>query len=497
MMRKKKLSLLEQAVAAEKQLYIDKLSKVSRGAKNNLDVLSVLLPNYKPQPKQILFHNSKAYEKGLKGGYGSGKTIALCAEGIFLAYINRPITVVLASPSEDIIQETTLKTLKQLCKENDLQFDWTDKTGVFKIFFGSTDDECGHILLIGQGFFKGANIAALGIDEPFSQKKEHYENLIARVRNPKAKRRQIFWAGTAEPSIMEWGTEYFEKDSDTAQLFTITIPTTENKHLPKEYIADLTRKYDAKMREVYLEGKYIMLGQNRAYSSFDRKKNVMSLTSPYSLSLSGEGHGFDELILGFDFNVDPMSCAVIVLQNKIFYQIKEFSIHNSNTAELCAAVIAYLKNIPLTPFADTQGNAARGKGEKSIIITGDASGRRRGTRGYLSDYEIIRDEFTRAEIAFYFNVPVENPAVRDRVNFVNKLFESERHFIDESCMQTIKDRELVSWKENGDGFMIDKSKKHLTHLSDAADYVCWNNQILINAEEGEPSVSVAHRVKRF
>lgn len=487
-MAKKKLTLLEQALAREKELQVEKLAKVSRGVKNNFDLLKVLLPNYIPQEKQSLFHKSNADEKGVKGGYGSGKTIALCAEAIALAYLNRPILVVISSPTEDLIEDTTYATLKMLCDENNIAFQYTSTNGLFKIFFGEVS---GNIRLIGGRYYKGPNIAALGLDEPFSQRRDIVNNLIARVRSKKAKRLETFWSGTAEPELMEWGTEFFEKDvlDDPAQqqrdgekrppLFTVTIPTRENKHLPDGYVERLQNKYDAKTQEVYLEGKFVLRSKNPVYHSFNRKKNVAQTISEIDFST-------DEIILGFDFNVDPMSCAVFILRNKVFYQIKDFALNNSNTKELCVAVIAYLKNC--FPAIAQQ--------KKSIIISGDASGRRRGTRGYFSDYEIIRDEFAKEELQFYFNIPTENPAVRDRVNFVNKLFESERFVIDENCTKSIRDRELVSWKEQGEGFVIDKSKKDLTHLSDAADYACWSNQILISADDSETSVIVTPRFKR-
>ncbi len=447
----------------EKKLLLAKRSERLKVSLKPSEVITTLLPNYLPLPKQLLFHNSKAYEKGLKGGYGSGKTRPLCAEAIYLSYINRPLSVIISSPTEDTINQTTYETIKTLLSENGLEYEWSETKGRFKIFFGSAKEDIGNIYLIGQIFFKGPNVAAVGFDEPFSQRKETYDNLIARVRNPKAKRLEVFWAGTAEPGKMEWGFEYFEKDLDTPDLFSITLATEENKYLPKGFIESLKKKYSAKLQEVYLKGKLILLSSNPAYFGFERKRNSFPDFLNYN--------DYDELIVSFDFNVDPMSAAVITVKTKLFRQVKEFSLNNSNTSELCAALIVYLKN--------------NFKIKKSIIITGDATGRRRGTRGYFSDYEIIRDEFMKANIPFHFNIPTENPAVRDRINFVNKLFESERFLISESCQKTIRDRELVSWKQSGEGFILDKSKKDLTHLSDASDYGVYNCQILLESDSNE------------
>lgn len=481
---KKKLSLLQQAFAEEKRIRIEKLKNLFKKEAKPTDILKELLPNYVPTKKQIKFHNSESYEKGLKGGYGAGKTMPLCVEAIILSYINRPLSIVVSSPTEDNIPLTTYETIKNLLRNNNIEYVWTKDDGHFIIYWGQEQQEHGNIYLIGQVFFKGPNVAAVGFDEPFSQRKETYDNLIARARNPLAKRIEVFWAGTAEPAKMEWGFEYFEKDHDSPDLFSVTIATEENPHLPKGFVDSLKKRFSAKLQEVYLKGKLVLLSNVPVYDAFDRTKHVVS-------DVGFRMSDFNERILSFDFNVDPMTCVLIGLRDRRFNQVKEWAIHSSNTKELCGAVIAYL----LSQESEVRSQESEVRSSKSIIVTGDATGRRRGTRHTMSDYEIIRDEFEKAEIKIYFNVPTENPPVRDRVNFVNKLFESERFFIDESCLKSIKDRELVSWKQSGEGFIVDKSKKDLTHLSDCGDYGVYNNQILL--DDGETNyVYIGNRAAR-
>lgn len=476
----KKLSLLQEALVEEKKLEFEAKQKLLKNKIKPTDTLKILLPNYEAQPKQALFHNSAAYEKGIKGGFQSGKTTAFCAEAILLGYLNRPSPVLLVSPGYDGAISILGEKLKELCKANNLEFDFLTSRGEFNIAFGqSAEDEIRIWLAGGESpqFLKGYTVAAAGMDEPFVQSKETFEVVLSRI-SKKAKRNVFFWSGTPEPNKMEWGLNYFEKDHNEAGLFTITIPTKENIHLSKAYVEKLKSKYDSKTQEVYLEGKYLMLSANRVYYAFERKN-----TRP------ADGQTFEifnkkpencELILSFDFNVDPMTAVLIAVDKSksvpVAYQLKEFMISSSNTKELCAAVVAYLESTPPS-FPSREGTLNR-----SVIITGDATGRKRGTRSYLSDYEIIRDEFMKAGINFVFNVPNENPPVRDRVNFVNKLFEQNLFYISVDCVRSIRDRELVAWKQGSDGFNIDKSKKDLTHLSDAADYGLYNNQILLSSE---------------
>ncbi|MDI6804631.1 MAG: terminase family protein [Bacteroidota bacterium] len=476
----KKLTLLQEALIEEKKLAFDAKQKLLKRKIKPTDILSVLLPNYKPQPKQCLFHNSSAYEKGIKGGFQSGKTTAFCAEAIYLGYLNRPHPVLLVSPGYDGAISILGEKLKEFCEDNNLEYEFLTSRGEFNISFGHKPGDQIRIWLAGgesPQFLKGYTVAAAGMDEPFVQSKETFEVVLSRI-SKKSVRNAFFWSGTPEPNKMEWGLNYFERDHNEKTLFTVTIPTHDNIHLTKTYIEKLESKYDSRTQEVYLKGKYLLLSANRVYYAFKKQKNTFSLEHK---CVSGE------LILSFDFNVDPMTAVVIAVDKSksvpVAYQLKEFSLSSSNTKELCVAVIAWIES----------SHNSKLKNKNTIIITGDATGKKRGTRSYFSDYEIIRDEFAKAGINFYFNVPNENPPVRDRVNFVNKLFEQNLFYISENCLKSIRDRELVTWKQSGEGFIIDKSKKDLTHLSDAADYGLYNNQIVLSPDSEETGFYLEYR----
>ena len=228
--------------------------------------------------------------------------------------------------------------------------------------------------------------------------------------------------------------------------------------------------FDAKTKEVYMMGKYMSLSQGKVYYGFDRQKNVISIDD-VDLKLGN----IIELIISFDFNIDPMTAVEVFIDKNTRnrYQTDEYLIHSSNTDELCESIINNL-----TDKYDTD--------RLSLIVTGDASGRSKKSSSYgKSDFMIIKDWFSRSGIKYTFAVPNENPPVRDRVNYTNKLFEQKRFFICEHCNWSIRDRELVGWKRssvNLDGFHIDKSKKDLSHLSDAGDYSLWNTRIICDEE---------------
>jgi len=482
----KRVGLLEQALVEEKKIRIDnqenKLLRLNRQI-TSYDVIKEILPEYKPSPAQEKWHRATQREKGLKGGYGSGKTMAFAAEAIALAYINRPLWIILSSPSEDNALMTVLPHLKGFCERNSLGYSFTKDLGHFEIDFG---EKKGNIFLIGQKFVKGPNVAAVGLDEPFSQKKETYDNLIARVRDPKAAVQSIFWAGTAEPDKMEWGHEFFEKDSNTSVLYTLTMSTYQNKYLSKEYLRTLETKYDAKMQEVYLMGKYISLAGGKVYYAFDRGADILTDMRELEIKATDLYQQLPEYIVSFDFNVDPM-CAVLlgVYKNTGYMRViaeEEFKIHNSNTRELCEVIISRLNEKYIEDTRELCRIAGSGR---SILITGDASGMKRQTIGQLNDYMIIKDCFLRAGIKHSVYIEPANPAVRDRTNLVNKLFEGKLLKVSSECKSLIKDLELVTWKQGANGFFIDKSKKDLSHLSDAFGYGVWLTQRMFVKEIGD------------
>lgn len=471
----------------EKRLNLESRFKTNKTI-SRLEELQIILPNYKPQGKQSLFHQATQRQKGIKGGYGSGKTYAFCAEAILLAYVNRPVPVVISYPTEDSAIASGLPVLKSLCKDNDIEFNWTKDSGSFEMTFGSSESDYGKIILIGQKFFKGVTVAAIGLDEPFSQRKETYENLIARARSGNAKRQEIFWAGTPEPETMEWGFEFFAQDHDDKDLFTITVPTYENKYLSKGYLRSLENTFDAKTKEVYMMGKYMSLSQGKVYYGFERSRNMLLIDDiDHKIGKS------NNLIISFDFNVDPMTAVEVLIDDgngMRLYQVDEYLIHSSNTDELCESIINNL-------------NVKYSIKDISVIITGDASGRSKKSSSFgKSDYMIIKEWFFNSGIKFTLAVPNENPPVRDRVNYTNKLFEQKKFFICENCKFSIRDRELVGWKRtssNMEGFHIDKSRKDLSHLSDAGDYALWNTRVLcVEEDERAPMiVTGGRRQKRY
>jgi hypothetical protein len=463
------------------------------------NILKGILEHYEPIPKAIEFHNATQPHRGLKGGVGAGKTYTLAADDILVSFLNAPHYHLSTSPSFDNARVTVLPAFIEICEYNKLDYEWLISKNLFRIIHNYCGkDRIANILILGTDkphFMKGINAASGSMNEPFSQKKEAFKIWWERIR-VKAPRLSRTWAGTAEPDKMQWGWEYFdEQQTETADLYTDTISTYANENLPEEYKKGLEEIYDDKMKEVYMLGKCINLTTGKAYYAFD--KSIHVINAEYEAAAK-EGL---QVIISFDFNVNPM-CAVEIVFDRIegasfshvYYQVMEYKISSSRTDELCDMILDAISR--RYDFKTT-----------SFIITGDATGTRKSTRNEYNDFDIIIQKFDEynsklekgAQINFGKMIPDTNPQVRDRVNYVNNLFEKRKLFICGNSKETARDFNLVSWKKGAEKFSLDKSQKDLTHLSDAVGYALWNTKQFIYDDylSSDKLILLKARMSRF
>src|SRR5260370_15288737 len=165
------------------------------------------------------------------------------------------------------------------------------------------------------------------------------------------------------------------------------------------------------------------------------------------------------LLWALDFNVDPMSSLIVQKEKEVIRVLDEIVLSRASTQDACEE------------FSQRFPNHQAG-----IVIYGDSSGSRLQTGG-TTDYRIIQEFLVRSGYKHHrFQVPVQNPAIRERVALVNtqlmSKYESVQLFADPKCKELIKDFEEVVYKP--DGGVIDKERdSKRTHLSDAIRYLVW------------------------
>lgn len=386
---------------------------------------------------QLRWWESPSYIKALVGGYGSGKTAVSAKWGISMCLHNAPAPHMHIAPSYKVAKRTIIPHLKNLLNGRGIDYSHnkTDNEIVIRhkgregiIWIGSGDDP---------DALKGPNLGSANIDEPFIQKFEVFQQILARLRDPRAKLIQLGLTGT--PEELNWGYDVCEgEDADKYDIEVIHASSADNLALPEQFINSLRNGYDENSIAAYMEGKFVILSDGLVYRQFSRE-NVIDCDTPES----------GIVLVGMDFNVDPMSAVLCQEVSGELHQFDEIILPNSDTPSLCKEIV---KRYPRHRF----------------VVYPDSSGKSRSSKGY-TDFALIRENL--GDKLESIEHPQANPALRDRFNSVNGMMCNSngvrRYFIHPRCKETIADYERTTHPY--EEFKRKNAKR--THASDAAGYL--------------------------
>jgi hypothetical protein len=178
--------------------------------------------------------------------------------------------------------------------------------------------------------------------------------------------------------------------------------------------------------------------QARVYHGFDRDQNVMELgLSPHA-----------PLLIGMDFNVNPMTAVVAQRAGEQCHVIDEIVLPNSNTQQMMQEI-------------------NRRYGGREGIVHPDPSAESRKTSAPAGETDLTIIE--RERWGVYRNSPYK---VVDRINSVNAMLlnaqGSRRLLISPNCKQLIKALDGLTYKE---GSKIPDNRSGLDHITDALGYL--------------------------
>ena len=159
------------------------------------------------------------------------------------------------------------------------------------------------------------------------------------------------------------------------------------------------------------------------------------------------------IVIGSDFNVDPMAWVIGHIINGVVYIFDELFIRNTNTEKTLDELYRRY-----------------GKHEAGWEFFGDAAGRARKTSASTSDYLLIRnDERFKGRKIYYLR---SNPPIADRFAATNAMFRNakgeHRCYIHPRCKNLIDDLESRQYKE---GSREPDDYGDVGHMSDALGYV--------------------------
>ena len=194
----------------------------------------------------------------------------------------------------------------------------------------------------------------------------------------------------------------------------IKAPTHTNPYLPDDYIEQIRSNYDPILAELYLNGEFVSLNENKVYHFFNRSQH-------HTNRVITDSDKF--LYVGLDFNIGGTCATIWVIDDNKPIAVDEFSSHDTY---------------------DFINNLNKYKGRK-VIVYPDASGRSGSTNATLSDIGLIENA------GYQVDAPAANPAVRDRINAVNALLSHDRILINtDKCENLTHAMETQGYTAKGD-----------------------------------------------
>lgn len=174
------------------------------------------------------------------------------------------------------------------------------------------------------------------------------------------------------------------------------------------------------------------------YYNFSREQNIETF----------EGPAPDQIHIGIDMNVTPMSASIGYRRpDGVFHVFDYLQLHNSNTNELCDEIKRRYPTQRITVYPDAAG------------------AQRRSSANGMTDIIILQNA------GFNVKAPNRNPPVKDRIAAVNSRLCSSTGIvglkIDPKCKPVIDSLERQTYKE---GTQIPE-KGEFDHQNDSLGYV--------------------------
>ena len=238
--------------------------------------------------------------------------------------------------------------------------------------------------------------------------------------------------------IGNWSHDLYMSPAEQPQQWSsFQFTTLEGGNVKPEEIEAAKRDLDERtFRQEFMATFETYAG--RIYYSFDRKANC---APPETVDLS-------MILIGIDFNIDPMSAVVATRFGDTLYVIDEIRMFSSNTTELVAEIKERYPKSKIFAFPDPAG------------------AQRKSSAGGATDHTIL------SNAGLLVKAPRAHTPVRDRINAVNsRLCGSDgirRLFIHPKCKYTIEGLERHTYKEGTS--QPDKDSGY-DHMMDALGYM--------------------------
>ena len=375
---------------------------------------------------------------GLVSGFGAGKTYAVARKAVILALKNPGCDAIVTEPNFPLLTQILIPELKLALTEFGISYEF--KAGD-SIFYCKIDNKETRIICKSMESYErliGINAAWVIMDEFDTTKSDLAYNafikLLGRIR-----------AGTVRQMVLVSTPEgyramhrIFVEEMDPGKKL-IRAKTTDNYHLPQDYIDTMRAQYPPELIEAYINGEFTNLTSGTVYTQYDRTLNDTSF----------EDDLLSDLHIGIDFNVGAMSAVVCIIKDMKCYAVEEY-IGLFDTPELVATLETRYPARTIFCYPDAAGDA------------------RKSVQADLSDIKLLR------QAGFKVIADSKNPSIMDRVNGLNSMFcnamNERRMFVNTvKCKQLTKALEQQAYDEATR--LPDKKNGHDNRGVDALGYL--------------------------
>lgn len=401
------------------------------------------------------------------GSRGSSKTTMIILKLLAESFAPKHRAIYYCRKNYETIRSTTFKDICFAIKMYGMKhyFDYSEVQNSSMVF---TNKITGHKImpygLVEAEKTKGISQAThVFVDEITECSKESIDMIDSVLRTPQAEYLQFLCAFNPVDENNFIRKYFFDADDINLprkdygdDLLVHHSTLKDNEYIDQEaYEISLRRKYEynQNLLDVNLFGKWGQAEVDKPYiGTFNKIKHV----GKYSFDNS-------DILLSFDFNVDPMTCTASQFQNGQVVFVAEYKRRDSWTGDLCEYINARLPK------------------SNRLIVTGDASGKNRSanTKGGLNCYHTIQEYLKISD--YDFIIPSHNFSVTNSREIVQKAFYRGHIAIDEDCTNLIND--LTYCEADMNGKLVKKSSgtgKELSHFMDNMTYAIVNkwNEIL-------------------
>lgn len=414
-------------------------------------------------PHQVeLLRDTKTKILGLCSGFGGGKSWVAARKVVQLLTLNPGHDGIVTEPTIPLLVKIMYPELEKAFDEAGLKWKFNKQDKIYRVLVKGKWTRVICESMENYTRLIGVNAAWIVADEFDTTKMDvaiaAYQKLLGRLRAGNV--RQFVIVSTPEGFRAMYQIFEVEKDS---QKRLIKAKTTDNHHLPPDFIDLLRSQYPANLIEAYLNGEFVNLTSGAVYANFSRTENNSTETI----------HPGDTLHIGMDFNVTKMSGVVYVRRNRV----EVVTIEDEDTGEVQESKLLHeeihavdeLVDLFDTPamIAEIEARYPDHCAADLVWIYPDASGNSRKTvNASASDIALLE------EAGFAVEYDAVNPPVRNRLIAMNAMMRDgygrRRYFVNiDKCPTLAKclEQQVYDMKKGEP----DKTAG-VDHMNDAAGY---------------------------